>query len=146
MKLRKATIEDLRNKCPMIVELLRNNLAMIKDIQGLLDYININTTYDLQNEITKYFDDIYLFNSNDEYLGQFLESYVDRNIDKIRIKTKTKSKSKKGFEKLSEEKQIEVFREVDKFKEETLDNVMDFLDSFDRDTVLRKLKEYGYID
>lgn len=61
MKLRKATIEDLRNKCPMIVELLRNNLAMIKDIQGLLDYININTTYDLQNEITKYFDDIYIY-------------------------------------------------------------------------------------
>ena len=35
MKLRKTTIENLRNKCPTISELLENGLSKIDDIQKL---------------------------------------------------------------------------------------------------------------
>ena len=84
MKLRKATIEDLEKKCPDIVKLLENSLSEINDIQELIKYIDEYTRIDLQDEIMEYFDEIYLFNPNDEYLDNFLRNYINRNVNKIK--------------------------------------------------------------
>lgn len=140
MKLRKATVEDLKKKCPKIVELLENDLAEIKDIQGLLKYIEEHTIFDLQEKFTKYFsnvNDIYIFNPDNEYLDYFLEDYMDKNINKFKSNYS---------ENLSEGEQIKIFRKVNEFEDDTLNDIMDFLDRFDRDNVLKKLKEYDYID
>lgn len=137
MKLRKATIEDLEKKCPDIVKLLENSLSEINDIQELIKYIDEYTRIDLQDEIMEYFDEIYLFNPNDEYLDNFLRNYINRNVNKIKSNYS---------EDMSEEEQIKIFKEAKKIEDETLDEVMDLLDAFDKYTVINKLKEYGYID
>lgn len=137
MKLRKATIEDLENKYPDIVKLLEDSLAEINDMQELLNYINEYTRIDLMGEITEYFEEIYIFNPNDEYLDNFLRNYINRNVNKIKSNYS---------EKLSDEEQIKIFKKAKEVEDEALDDVMDLLDTFDRDTVLKKLKEYNYIN
>ena len=137
MKLRKATVEDLENKCPDIVKLLENSLSEINDIQELIKYIDEYTRIDLQNEIMEYFDEIYLFNPNDEYLENFLSNYINRNVNKIKSNYS---------EDMSEEDQIKIFKKAKKIEEDTLDEVMGLLSNFNRDTILKKLKEYDYID
>ena len=47
---------------------------------------------------------------------------------------------------MSEEEQIKIFKKVKEIEDDTLDEVMDLLSSFNRDTVLNKLKEYNYIN
>lgn len=137
MKLRKATVEDLENKCPDIVKLLENSLSEINDIQELIKYIDEYTRIDLQNEIMEYFDEIYLFNPNDEYLENFLSNYINRNVNKVKSNYS---------EDMSEEDQIKIFKNAKEIEEDTLDEVMDLLSNFNRDTILKKLKEYDYID
>lgn len=137
MKLRKATVEDLENKCPDIVKLLENSLSEINDIQELIKYIDEYTRIDLQNEIMEYFDEIYLFNPNDEYLENFLSNYINRNVNKVKSNYS---------EDMSEEDQIKIFKKAKEIEEDTLDEVMDLLSNFNRDTILKKLKEYDYID
>lgn len=137
MKLRKATIEDLEKKCPDIVELLENSLSEINDMQELIKYIDEYTRIDLQDEIMEYFDEIYLFNPNDEYLENFLGNYINRNVNKIKSNYS---------EDMSEEDQIKMFKKAKEIEDETLDEVMDLLSTFNRDTILKKLKEYDYID
>ena len=137
MKLRKATIEDLENKCPDIVKLLKGSLAEINDMQELLNYINEYTRIDLMDEITEYFEEIYIFNPNDEYLEYFLGKYINRNINRIKSNYS---------ENMSEDEQIKVFNKAREFEDETLDEVMDLLNVFDRDTIIKKLKEYDYIN
>lgn len=137
MKLRKATIEDLEKKCPDIVELLENSLSEINDIQELIKYIDEYTRIDLQDEIMEYFDEIYLFNPNDEYLENFLSNYINRNVNKVKSNYS---------ENMSEEEQIKIFKKAKEIEEDTLDEVMDLLSTFNRDTILKKLKEYNYID
>lgn len=137
MKLRKATIEDLKNKCPNIVELLKNSLSEINDMQELLNYINEYTRIDLMDELTEYFEEIYIFNPNDEYLEHFLGNYINRNVNRIKSNYS---------EDMSEEEQIKIFKKVKEIEDETLNEVMDLLSSFNRDTVLKKLKEYDYIN
>lgn len=137
MKLRKATVEDLENKCPDIVKLLENSLSEINDIQELIKYIDEYTRIDLQNEIMEYFDEIYLFNPNDEYLENFLSNYINRNVNKVKSNYS---------EDMSEEDQIKIFKKAKKIEEDTLDEVMGLLSNFNRDTILKKLKEYDYID
>lgn len=137
MKLRKATIEDLEKKCPDIVKLLENSLSEINDIQELIKYIDEYTRIDLQDEIMEYFDEIYLFNPNDEYLENFLSNYINRNVNKVKSNYS---------EDMSEEEQIKVFNKAKEIEDETLDEVMDLLGNFNRDTILKKLKEYNYID
>lgn len=137
MKLRKTTIEDLENKCPDVVKLLEDSLAEINDMQELLNYINEYTRIDLMDEIKEYFEEIYIFNPNDEYLDNFLRNYINRNVNKIKSNYS---------EKLSDEEQIKIFKKAREVEDEALDDVMDLLDTFDRDTVLKKLKEYDYIN
>lgn len=137
MKLRKATIEDLEKKCPDIVKLLENSLSEINDMQELIKYIDEYTRIDLQDEIMEYFDEIYLFNPNDEYLENFLGNYINRNVNKIKSNYS---------EDMSEEDQIKMFKKAKEIEDETLDEVMDLLSTFNRDTILKKLKEYDYID
>lgn len=137
MKLRKATVEDLENKCPDVVKLLEDSLAEINDMQELLNYINEYTRIDLMDEIKEYFEEIYIFNPNDEYLDNFLRNYINRNVNKIKSNYS---------EKLSDEEQIKIFKKAREIEDEALDDVMDLLDTFDRDTVLKKLKEYDYIN
>ena len=137
MKLRKTTIEDLKNKCPDVVKLLEDSLAEINDMQELLNYINEYTRIDLMDEIKEYFEEIYIFNPNDEYLDNFLRNYINRNVNKIKSNYS---------EKLSDEEQIKIFKKAREVEDEALDDVMDLLDTFDRDTVLKKLKEYDYIN
>lgn len=137
MKLRKTTIEDLENKCPDIVKLLKGSLAKINDMQELLNYINEYTRIDLMDEITEYFEEIYIFNPNDEYLEHFLGKYINRNVNRVKSNYS---------EDMSEEEQIKIFKKVKEIEDDTLDEVMDLLSSFNRDTVLNKLKEYNYIN
>lgn len=137
MKLRKATVEDLENKCPDIVKLLEDSLAEVNDMQELLNYINEYTRIDLMDEIKEYFDEIYLFNPNDEYLENFLSNYINRNVNKVKSNYS---------EDMSEEDQIKIFKKAKEIEEDTLDEVMDLLSNFNRDTILKKLKEYNYID
>ena len=137
MKLRKATVEDLGNKCPDVTELLEKGLVEINDMQELLNYINEYTRIDLMDEITEYFEEIYIFNPNDEYLEYFLGKYINRNINRIKSNYS---------ENMSEDEQIKVFNKAREFEDETLDEVMDLLNVFDKYTVINKLKEYGYID
>lgn len=136
MKLRKATIEDLENKCPDVVKLLKDNLVEIKDMQDLLNYIDEYTGIDLMNEIIEYFEEIYIFNPNDEYLEHFLGNYVKRNIDRVKLNYS---------ENMDEEEQIKIFKKAEEIENDTLSEVMDLLSTFNRDTVLNTLKEYGYI-
>lgn len=137
MKLRKATIEDLENKCPDIVKLLKSSLAKINDMQELLNYINEYTKIDLMDEITEYFEEIYIFNPNDEYLEHFLGKYINRNVNRVKSNYS---------EDMNEEEQIKIFKKVKEIEDDTLDEVMDLLGSFNIDTVLNKLKEYNYIN
>lgn len=137
MKLRKATIEDLENKCPDVVKLLEDSLVEINDMQELLNYINEYTRIDLMDEITEYFEEIYIFNPNDEYLENFLSNYINRNVNRVKSNYS---------EDMNEEEQIKIFKKVKEIEDETLDEVMDLLNSFNKDTVLKKLKEYDYIN
>ena len=137
MKLRKTIIEDLENKCPDIVKLLKGSLAKINDMQELLNYIKEYTRIDLMDEITEYFEEIYIFNPNDEYLEHFLGKYINRNVNRVKSNYS---------EDMSEEEQIKIFKKVKEIEDDTLDEVMDLLSSFNRDTVLNKLKEYNYIN
>ena len=137
MKLRKATVEDLENKCPDVVKLLDNSLSEINDMQELLNYINEYTRIDLMDEIKEYFEEIYIFNPNDEYLENFLSNYINRNVNKVKSNYS---------EDMSEEDQIKIFKKAKEIEEDTLDEVMDLLSNFNRDTILKKLKEYDYID
>ena len=137
MKLRKSTIKDLEKKCPDITELLENDLAEINDIQELIKYIDECTRIDLMDEITEYFEEIYIFNPNDEYLEYFLGKYINRNINRIKSNYS---------ENMSEDEQIKVFNKARKFEDETLNEVIDLLNVFDRDIVIKKLKECDYID
>lgn len=84
MKMRKATIEDLENKCPDVVKLLEDSLAEINDMQELLNYINEYTRIDF---IVFYDDDI-KFDFKDECDYGFVLLNNSSNIITIGILNK----------------------------------------------------------
>ncbi len=136
MKLRKATVEDLENKCPDVKDLLENGLAYIDDIQELLRYIDENERVDLLSEFLECFDEVMLFDPNSEYIEDFISKYLGTNIQRI--------KSKYNDE-LSEKEQLKIFKEVRKEECENIDIIMGILDNFNKDLVIEKLEENEYL-
>ena len=107
-KLRKATIEDLRNKRIDIIELLEDGLARIGDISELLEVLD-NEVNDFQSEIEEWMGnkEVYFFDPNSEYLEDFYSRMLkkgSRGKDLIR-------RYKDNISDYSEEKQIEIFKE-----------------------------------
>lgn len=137
MKLRKTTVENLRNKCPTISELLENGLSKIDDIQKLFHYIDNNTNINLVDELMKYVNNLYIFEPDCEYLEHFIMNYVNKNINNLKSNYS---------DKLSEEEQIKIFNKVREFKRDNVLELVDTLNNFDRSLVLEVLKENDYIN
>lgn len=140
-KLRKATIEDLRNKGIDIVELLEDGLARIEDVSELLDTLD-NEVNDFQSEIEEWLGnkEVYFFDPNSEYLEDFYSRMVNkgsRGKDLIR-------RYKENISDYSEEKQIEIFKEYNKEEEQQIQDIVNLLSNYDINKVKRILESEGY--
>ena len=140
-KLRKATIDDLRNKEIDIIELLEDGLARIGDISELLEVLDEEVN-DFQSEIEEWLGnkEVYFFDPNSEYLYEFYSRMVDkggRGKDLIR-------RYKENISDYSEEKQIEIFKEYNKEEEQQIQDIVNLLSNYDIDKVKRILEEEGY--
>ena len=140
-KLRKATIDDLRNKEIDIIELLEDGLSRVKDTSELLEVLD-GEVNDFQSEIEEWLGnkEVYLYDPNSEYLDEFYSRMVDkgsRNKDLIR-------RYKDNISDYSEEKQIEIFKEYDKEEEQQIQDIVNLLSNYDIDKVKRILESEGY--
>ena len=136
MKLRKATVEDLENKCPDVKDLLENSLTYIDNIQELLEYIDENERVDLLDEIKEYFENIMIYDPEKEYIEDFISKCLKNNINRIKNKYN---------DKLSEEEQLKIFKEFRQEESDNLDIIMGILDNYSKDLVIEKLKENDYL-
>lgn len=136
MKLRKATIEDLENKCPDVKDLLENSLTYIDDIQELLRYIDENERIDLLDEIKEYFENIMIYDPEKEYIEDFIFRCLKGNTNRIKNKYN---------DKLSEEEQLKIFKEFKQEESNDLDMIMGILNNYSKDLVIEKLKENDYL-
>lgn len=140
-KLRKATIEDLRNKRVDIIELFEENLVKIQDVSELLDTLNVEVR-DFQDEIEEWLGnkEVYFFVPNSEYLENFYRRMINkggRNKDLIR-------NYKNNISDYSEEKQIEIFKEYQREEEQQIQDIVNMLNNYDIDKVKRILEDEGY--
>lgn len=140
-KLRKATLEDLRNKGVDITELLEENLVKIRDVPELLDTLNVEVM-DFQTEIEEWLGnkEVYFFDPNSEYLENFYIRMINkgsRNKDLIR-------NYKNNISDYSEEKQIEIFKEYQREEEQQIQDIVNMLNNYDIDKVKRILEDEGY--
>lgn len=141
MSLRKATIEDLRNKRVDITELLEENLVRIRDVSELLDTLNVEVM-DFQDEIEEWLGnkEVYFFDPNSEYLENFYRRMINkgsRNKDLIR-------NYKNNISDYSEEKQIEIFKEYNREEEQQIQDIVNMLSNYDIDKVKKILEDEGY--
>lgn len=140
-KLRKATIEDLRNKGVDIVELMEDGLARIRDVSELLDVLD-GEVNDFQSEIEEWLGnkEVYFYDPNSEYLEDFYSRMLkkgSRGKDLIR-------RYKDNISDYSEEKQIEIFKEYNKEEEQQIQDIVNMLSNYDIDKVKRILESEGY--
>ena len=140
-KLRKATIEDLRNKGIDITELLEDGLARIGDVSELLDTLD-GEVNDFQSEIEEWLGnkEVYFYDPNSEYLEDFYIRMVNkgsRNKDLIK-------EYKNNISDYSEKKQIEIFKEYNKEEEQQIQGIVNILSNYDIDKVKRILESEGY--
>ena len=140
-KLRKVTIEDLRNKEVDITELLQENLVRVRDVSELLDTLD-NEVRDFQDEIEEWLGnkEVYFFDPNSEYLEDFYSRMVNkgsRNKNLIR-------RYKDNISDYSEEKQIEIFKEYNKEEEQQIQDIVNMLSNYDIDRVKKILEDEGY--
>lgn len=140
-KLRKSTIEDLRNKGVDITELLEENLVRIRDVSELLDILNVEIM-DFQDEIEEWLGnkEVYFFDPNSEYLEDFYSRTVykgSRGKDLIR-------NYKNNISDYSEEKQIEIFKKYNREEEEQIQSIINLLSNYDIDKVKKLLEDEGY--
>lgn len=114
-KLRKATIEDLRNKGVDVTELMEDGLASVKDVSELLDVLD-GEVNDFQSEIEEWLGnkEVYFFDPNSEYL----ENFYSRMINKGSRGKDLMRRYKDNISDYSEEKQIEIFKEYNKEEEQ----------------------------
>ena len=120
-KLRKATIEDLRNKGIDIVELMEEGLARVRDVSELLEVLD-NEVCDFQSEIEEWLGnkEVYFYDPNSEYLEYFYSRMLkkgSRGKDLIR-------RYKDNISDYSEEKQIEIFKEYNKEEEQQIQDIV----------------------
>ena len=140
-KLRKATIEDLRNKRVDITELLQENLVKIRDVSELLDTINVEVM-DFQDEIEEWLGnkEVYFYDPNSGYLEEFYSRMVkkgSRGRDLMR-------RYKENISDYSEGKQIEIFKEYNREEEQQIQNIISLLNNYNEDKVKKLLKENDY--
>ena len=140
-KLRKVTIEDLRNKGVDVTELLQENLVRIRDVSELLDILD-NEVRDFQDEIEEWLGnkEVYFFDPNSEYLEDFYSRMVNkgsRNKNLIR-------RYKDNISDYSEEKQIEIFKEYNKEEEQQIQDIVNMLSNYAIDRVKKILEDEGY--
>ena len=140
-KLRKATIEDLRNKGVDITELLEENLVRIRDVSELLDTLNVEVM-DFQDEIEEWLGnkEVYFFDPNSEYLEEFYSRMVkkgSRGRDLMR-------RYKENISDYSEGKQIEIFKEYNREEEQQIQDIISLLNNYNEDKVKKLLKENEY--
>ena len=140
-KLRKSTIEDLRNKGVDITELLEENLVRILDVSELLDILNVEVM-DFQDEIEEWLGnkEVYFYDPNSEYLKNFYRRMINkesRNKDLIR-------NYKNNISDYSEEKQIEIFKEYNMEEEQQIQDIVNMLNNYDIDKVRKILEDEGY--
>ena len=140
-KLRKATIEDLRNKGVDVTELMEDGLASVKDVSELLDVLD-GEVNDFQSEIEEWLGnkEVYFFDPNSEYLEDFYSRMIkkgSRGKDLIR-------RYKENISDYSEEKQIEIFKEYNKEEEQQIQDIVNMLSNYDIDKVKIILESEGY--
>ncbi len=140
-KLRKATVDDLKNKKIDIVELMEDGLASVKDVSELLDVLD-NEVRDFQDEIEEWLGnkEVYFFDPNSEYLEEFYSRMVNkgsRGKDLMR-------RYKENISDYSEEKQIEIFKEYNKEEEQQIQDIVNLLSNYDINKVKRILESEGY--
>ena len=140
-KLRKTTIEDLRNKGIDIVELMEEGLARVRDVSELLEVLD-NEVRDFQSEIEEWLGnkEVYFYDPDSEYLEDFYSRMVNkgsRNKDLIR-------RYKDNISDYSEEKQIEIFKEYNKEEEQQIQDIVNMLSNYDIDKVKKILESEGY--
>ena len=135
-KLRKATIEDLRNKRVDITELLQENLVKIRDVSELLDTLNVEVM-DFQDEIEEWLGnkEVYFYDPNSEYLEEFYSRMVKRDLMR---------RYKENISDYSEEKQIEIFKEYNREEEQQIQDIISLLNNYNEDKVKKLLKENDY--
>lgn len=140
-KLRKATIEDLRNKRIDIIELMEDGLARIGDISELLEVLD-GEVNDFQSEIEEWMGnkEVYFFDPNSEYLEDFYSRMVNKGSrGKYLIR-----RYKDNIADYSEEKQIEIFKEYNKEEEQQIQDIVNLLSNYDINKVKRVLESEGY--
>lgn len=140
-KLRKATIEDLRNKGVDVTELMEDGLASVKDVSELLDVLD-GEVNDFQSEIEEWLGnkEVYFFDPNSEYL----ENFYSRMINKGSRGKDLMRRYKDNISDYSEEKQIEIFKEYNKEEEQQIQDIVNILSNYDIDKVKRILESEGY--
>ena len=83
-KLRKATIEDLRNKGVDVTELIEEGLARVRDVSELLDTLDVKVM-DFQSEIEEWLGnkEVYFYDPNSEDLYEFYSRMVGNRRKEI---------------------------------------------------------------
>ncbi len=138
-KLRKATIEDLRNKGVDVTELIEEGLARVRDVSELLDTLDVKVM-DFQSEIEEWLGnkEVYFYDPNSEDLDEFYSRMVENRRKEI-------VRNYKGLiDTLPEEKQIEIFKEYNKEEEQQIQDIVNMLSNYDIDKVKRILESEGY--
>lgn len=140
-KLRKATIDDLRNKEIDIIELLEDGLARVRDVSELLEVLDNEVCY-FQSEIEEWLGnkEVYFYDPNSEYLEDFYRRMIKKGSrGKYLIR-----RYKENISDYSEEKQIEIFKEYNKEEEQQIQDIVNILSNYDIDKVKRILESEGY--
>lgn len=138
-KLRKATVDDLKNKKIDIVELMEDGLARVRDVSELLEVLD-GEVNDFQSEIEEWMGnkEVYFYDPNSEDLDEFYSRMVGNRRKEIVRNYKDLINT------LPEDRQIEIFKEYNKEEEQQIQDIVNMLSNYDIDKVKRILESKGY--
>lgn len=139
LQLNDETIKELSFIKPELTLLIKNSLIEIDNLEKALELMDKYELCDVFEEINKYLKSEEYVVFNEEELMNDLYYYLkDKDKEKINI---LKDKVKE----LSEEEQIRIYKQK-KIKQRRLAyDLLDILDTLDKNIVMEVLKEYEYI-
>ena len=139
LTLKDETIKELRFIKPELTLLIKESLTEIDSLSKSLELIDKYCLCDVLDEINDY------LLKNGEYIILYKDNLVQDLSFYIRKENKEKIKKLKDKVKnLSEEKQITLFNKERARQRNLVEELLDILDTLDKDLVKEMMKEYDF--
>ena len=140
IKLNKATIKDLDNKKPDLYYLIKNNLATFDSCNELFETLENECSIDIYEEACEYLGNQGYRIISEEYT---IDDMVNDLFNSYMIKGKIKN-LKENINSYTEEEQIKIFNKERARQRNLVEELLDILDTLDKDLVKEMMKEYDF--